>query len=275
MTTPQGPIGREAFRQQLLVQALWRRTADDTLAHWLRDDAAGRLAGLRAYRSNGLALAERALAGCYPTVVELLSAESFAALARAFWMRHPPTDGDIALFGEPLADFVAQDVQLASEPYLADVARLEWAVHRCGFAADAPVLVTGLERLGGEDAPNCSLTLRPGTVLCSSDWPIASIWLAHRRSDADRLDAIAQALTQAQAESALVVRDGWRVVVEVLEHADARFTDAVLRGRPLADALIQAGDAFDFQAWLIRALQQQWLVEVRPAPSENMLGIIE
>lgn len=265
MTASADSIGREALRQQGLVRALWRGASDNTLAHWLRDDPQRQIQGLDAYRGNGLALAERALASAHPTLVELLGPESFAALARTFWLRHPPDDGDIACFGAGLAAFIAGDAQLASEPYLADVARLEWAVHRCAFAADAATQVTGLDRLGAEDAPDCSLILRPGTMLCRSTWPVVSIWQAHRRTDGGRFDAVAQAIADRQGETALVLREGWRVRVDSLLQDEARFTAAVLSGQVLSVALTEAGDGFDFQAWLVRAVQQQWLVEVRPA----------
>ena len=265
-------LRREALRQQLLVQAVRRASTDHSLKHWLRDAATQQAQGLQAYRANAMSVAERALACAYPTLVELLSEVSFAALARVFWSRHAPSDGDMALFGEQLAEFIEHDNLLASEPYLADVARLEWAVHRCGFAADAPNQVSGLQLLGDASGPSCCLLLRPGTVLCPSDWPVVSIWQAHRRADAGRLDGIALALRPGQAESALVVRDGWRVVVEALDAAAARFTDEILRGQPLAHALDQAGEGFDFEAWLMQAVQQQWLVEVQPARSLHAQG---
>ena len=265
MTTSADSLDREALRQQLLVRALWRGTSDNTLVHWLRDGPLEQANGLHAYRGNGLALAERALASAHPTLVALLGPESFAALARTFWRQHAPDDGDIACFGAGLAAFIDGDALLASEPYLADVARLEWAVHRCAFAADAPNQVTGLERLGADDAPACGLLLRPGTTLCRSTWPVRSIWQAHQRTDGGRFDAVALAIARHQGEAALVVRDGWRVRVDGLEQGEAGLTAAVLRGHSLSLALTEAGDGFDFQAWLVRAVQLQWLVEVRPA----------
>jgi hypothetical protein len=39
---------------------------------------------------------------------------------------------------------------------------------------------------------------------------------------------------------------------------------ALLAGGSLATALTAAGDTFDFQAWLIAALQQQRLAAVEP-----------
>jgi hypothetical protein len=69
-------------------------------------------------------------------------------------------------------------------------------------------------------------------------------------------------------ECALISRDGWRASVRALPPGEARFTQAVLAGQSLAAALDAAqttvGDRFDFQAWLIAALQQQGLAAVEP-----------
>ena len=49
-------------------------------------------------------------------------------------------------------------------------------------------------------------------------------------------------------------RQGWRVQVRALPAAEARFTRALLRAQPLADALQDAGAGFGFDTWLIAAL---------------------
>ena len=84
--------------------------------------------GLKVYQANGHALACSALRAAYPVVAQLLGDESFDALAKALWHAQPPRCGDAAAWGEGLADFVRASTQLASEPYLGDVAALEWAL---------------------------------------------------------------------------------------------------------------------------------------------------
>jgi hypothetical protein len=263
------PDPRELLRQRLLLHSLWQRGPDAQLTAWLRDDPDRARRALAAYRGNGRALAERALAAAFPTVSELVGPESFAGLARAFWQAHPPVDGDIARHGEALAEFIQADAQLASEPYLADVARLDWAVHRADPAADAGAAAFGLEHLAGPEAVACRLRLRPGTALLQSRWPVVSIWLAHRSSEPDRFAPMRAAMARGEAQCALVRREGWRVAVEQIEAGpDIAFTAAVLDGRALGDALDRAGPDFDFQAWLVRALQQQWLQAVLPPPTD-------
>lgn len=246
-------LHKEALRQQMLLRVLWRDARPGVAAGWMRDGARFER-GLAAYRANAGALAERALAAAYPTVAPLLGDEAFAALARAYWHAAPPQRGDIAQWGAALADVIRADAQLAGEPYLADVARLDWAVHVATQAADAQA-PSGLQRLADGDPAALVLRLQDGTALVESAHPVVAIWQAHRRDDADRFAPVRAAFAAGVGETALVQRCGWRTEVVALAAPAARFTAAVLRGRPLADALAAAGDGFDFATWLVDALR--------------------
>jgi len=284
----------ERQRQRLLLQALWQRRPDADLAAWLREDGARLGAGIAAYRTNAASTACRALAAAYPVLAELVGPACFDSLAQACWLAHPPQCGDLGRYGEALIDLVQAWIddpqRLAEEPYLADVARLEWWVHQCDAAADAvhaasspiPGLpdadghaqVPGLALLAGESAEAATLVLRQGTAVWSSRWPIVAIWQAHRAEGPDRFDGVRAALAMGRGEAARVWRDeGWRTRVDTITLPDAAFTTAMLDGVPLGAALdrvAQGHGEFDFEAWLVQALQQRWLVEVRLAgPSSS------
>lgn len=254
----------EALRQRMLLRALWGDARPGVVAGWLRG-APKR--GLQVYRANAGALAGRALAAACPTVAQLVGDESFAALARAFWAAAAPERGDIAMWGEALGDFIAEAPQLAEEPYLADVARLDWAVHVAQQAADSPTAPAGLELLGLADPAAIGLRLVHGTALLRSPHPVASIWLAHRSDAADRFDPVRAAFARGGGESALVWRDGFRPAVSALPEPAARFTARVIDGDSLAHALEQAGPDFAFDHWLQQALQQRWLRAVEHCAS--------
>lgn len=256
--------GREALRQQMLLRALWQDARPGVLAGWTRDGEAF-TRGLQAYRANAGALAERALAAAYPTLRQLIGEESFAGLARAFWHQHAPQRGDIALWGAELPAFIAAADQLAEEPYLADVARLEWAVHRAqtaADAADASAAAPGLQALAKPDAPQPLLQAQPGTTLVESTHPVVSIWQAHRATGPDSFASARQALAEQRPESALVWREGWVVRVVAVTVAELAFTRAVLQAQPLGEALAAAGPDSNFGTWLLQALQRGWLAGV-------------
>jgi hypothetical protein len=194
--------------------------------------------------------------------------ESFAALARAFWHHAPPADGDMALWGEGLAAFVEAAEQLAEEPYLADVARVEWALHRAAFAADAPAHPVGLGRLATDDPAQLRLVLSPGAALCVSPHPVVSVWRAHQpgpaRTDDERFAEVRLAFAQQRGECAFIVRQGFKPVLHAVAAAEAGFIAAVLQGHDLAAALSHAGAGFDFSAWLVNALREAWIAAVEP-----------
>ncbi len=258
----------EAERQQRLLRALRSRRDDEPIDAWLRESPERARRGLAAYRGNGHALAERALAAAFPTVAALVGDETFALVARAHWQAAPPTVGDLARFGDRFADALAADPQLADVPYLGDVARLEWALHRAEHAADDDAPPMGLEQLADADPAALAIALRAGVAVVESRWPIVTLWQAHRAdaSDpgADRFATARAALAQGVAEAAIVYRAGWRARVETLTPAEARFSAALLARQPIADALDAAGADFDFEAWLLRGLRLGWIRGVVP-----------
>lgn len=252
-------MNREALRQQMLLRALWRD--DAALRGWVRAPARASAAhGVAVYRSNAGALAERALGAAFPTIAALIGAESFAALARHFWHQHPPLRGDVGEWGEALPDFIADSEQLAAEPYLADSARLDWAVHAATRAADARgAWPPALDALATTEPSRLRLQLKPGAAVVESRWPIVTVWQAHHRGE--DFANVRAAFAAAAAEAALVWRDdGFAIHVEALASADAAFTAASIGGRSLAAALDAAAADFSFDRWLERALRSRWLL---------------
>ena len=278
-----GGRGVEAERQRFLLTLLWGVPQVNGPALAGLAGLAGRPtlrdSGLAAYRCNAATLAPRALAAAYPTVAQLMGSESFAALARAHWHREAPRRGDLAWWGKHLPEAIEHDPQLAGEAYLADVARLDWAVHRAGFAADDDGPAEGLERLADTDPAQLQLRLRAGTAVINSLHPVVEIWRAHHDPQpgcepaaagtaADSFIAARRALLEGRAEAAWVTRARSSTVQTLfLDPGGARFTESLLRECTLEDALQAAGTSFNFEAWLIRALHLGALASVRATPT--------
>jgi hypothetical protein len=278
MTLAPADLKKEALRQQMLLRALLGDARPGVVGGWLQERPERLLRGLQAYRANAGALAEKVLAAAFPTVVMLIGAAAAVGLARACWRASPPVRGDMAQWGEGVPAFIAADPQLASEPYLADVARLDWAVHQAEMAADV-ASPSGLERLADSDPALLCLELAPGTTLVSSAHPIASIWQAHRPAPdglatehgADRFAPVRAAFATGAGEHALVVRGGgeWHAGVLTLPAPEAAFTAAVLAGRCLADALDEAGAGFSFEPWLVDMFRHGRIAAVTRSPAAS------
>jgi len=263
---PPPDFDQEVRRQQWLLQAL-RGEADP--AGWLAGPADRHQRGLRVYQAHAAATAARALAAAYPTVQQLLGEASFAALAQVHWHAEPPTRGDLAAWGQGLPDCIATDPALAGEPYLADVARLDWAVHQARQAADDDAPVAGLPWLGQADAPDLGLRLRAGHAVLQSAHPVHTLWAAHRSTAADRFAPARQALADRRAEAVRVARQGLAVVVTAIDPATAAFEQHLLHGGRLGDALSAADPVFDFERWLIDSLQRGALAAVLHLPASD------
>lgn len=221
--------------------------------------------GLQAYQSHGLALAARALQAAYPVIAELLGEQNFAALAPHFWRTHPPTTGDMGCWGDGLAGVLAAAPQLVDEPFLADVARVEWALHRASFAADASPDLASLALLSAEPPAAPSLVLSPGVWLLASAYPVVSLIQAHRLPPEERKLALADSaalLARGSGENALVWRAGFKPMLRTTSAAEHALLAALQARQALEAALVQTASAtgqhtdtaFDFTAWLTHAV---------------------
>jgi hypothetical protein len=255
-----------ASQQQALLDALFSWPPDNAMnniASYADNPCAG---GLKAYQANGHAAAERAVQAAYPVLTQLLGLQSVRALARAYWHAEPPVRGDMAQWGAALADFVRASEQLAAEPYLADVATVEWALHVSASAADQAVDVASFALLTQQDPSAVQLCLAPGCAVLQSAWPVASIVAAHLHGS-PTLAEVGRRLRAGLGECAVVWRQGLRPQVAPCSTAEAAFLQATQSGASVLSALAHAGD-FAFHHWLPAAVQSGVVVGVWPlAPS--------
>ncbi len=250
-----------AQQQAALLDALFAWPADNTaknIANYI-DGASTR--GLKAYKTNGHALAERALQAAYPVLTQLLGDESLGALARAFWHAQPPQRGDLAQWGAGLAGFISASPQLADEPYLADVAAVEWALHTCASACDQAADPASFALLMQQDPQAVQLQLAPDCAVLPSAWPVVSILGAHLDGVPD-FEVVGQRLRAGVAETALVWRAGLQPRVRATLVGEAAFVTHLQAGQALGLALDRA-PALDFNTWLPLAAQSGLLLGAR------------
>ncbi len=259
-----GP-SREAQRQQALIAALLAPPGHVPDLP-LREQGERAARGIEAYRANAEAVAERALAAVFGTVQALLGEEDFAHLAAEFWRAAPPVFGDMGEWGAAFPAWLAAHPAMTPWPYLADCARLDLALHRNERAADAVADAESLNLLASTDPSQLVMVLMPGTELLLSRWPLAAIHHAHHvppdEADAafEAVRGLLGAVTDGSTPSAvLVARAGWRAGLHTLDAPAARWTQSLLGGQPLDQALAAAGEGFDFAAWLATALRHAWL----------------
>jgi Putative DNA-binding domain len=225
-------------------------------------------AGLRAYQLNAQATAQRVLASTFPTVAAMLGQETLDAMALILWQQHPPEQGDLGEWGATLPALLACHPHLQAWPWLPDCARLDWARHACERAADATLDADSLLRLGDTDPALLRLWLKPCVQVIPSAWPIHGLFEAHQGPQAAHALAAARSLQEDGPQTVVVWRQPWQAQMQSLQEDQAVWMRALLPAecsaapRTLATLLDQAPAPFDFEAWLVGALNQGWLWRV-------------
>ena len=130
---------------------------------------------LAVYRNNVVVSLVDALAQTFPVTHQLVGEAFFRALAQVFVRAHPPRTRVLSHYGDGLPGFVARFPPAAGLPYLADVARVEWALHCAATWPDATIDTASFARLSTEDPAGLSLALAPRTTLIESDFPVVAL----------------------------------------------------------------------------------------------------
>jgi hypothetical protein len=135
----------------------------DALAGALRAGSIATDEALDIHRNTATGGLIKALRLSHPTVLALVGDAFFDQMAAAYVRTYPPTSPWLTGYGASFADVLAGDL-----PYLADVARLDFALE--AVAADA----LGIEG-AGLDLGDARLTLDRSLRLIALDYPAAAI----------------------------------------------------------------------------------------------------
>ena len=92
------------------------------------------------YRNNVIGNLTGVLRLTYPAILRLVGADFFTAAAARFIAAAPPASADLYEYGAEFPDFLGAFAPAGGLVYLADVARLEWAVNRALHAPSVPAL---------------------------------------------------------------------------------------------------------------------------------------
>ncbi len=185
------------------------------------------------YRNNVFVALVDGLEARFPAVARIVGRDYFRAMARGY-AGAEPSRGAYLDYGRSFPDFLAGFGPVADTPYLADVARLEWARHESYHAPDAAALSAAAFAALAPD-PGAALALHPAARLVSSAYPIHAIWAANAHDGA----AASLALPD-HGEAVLVTRPDERVAVRALGPGAAAFAAALGKGAALGEAYERA-----------------------------------
>lgn len=190
------------------------------------------------YRNNVAVSLRDALGETFPIVKQLVGEEFFAGMAQAFVREHLPQTPVLLEYGGAFPRFIERFPPADSLPYLADMARVEWAWLQAYHAADATSL--GAETLA--DVPEDKLDdlkfdTHPSLWLISSEWPVISMWLAHQGTGAPDLSDLPTG-----PEHGLIIRPDYDVDVHVISASASRLIDLLADEQTLGTAFAAVAD---------------------------------
>jgi len=214
---------------------------DDTAAamHVVADGLAP-AARLAVYRNTVVASLTTALRLSYPAVYRLVGAAFFESAAQLFLAARPPRGACLDDYDPGFAEFLADFAPAATIPYLAGVARLDWAVNRALHAPDADGLDPGrlAAAIAAANEPRLRFVPHPSVGLVHAEHPVDAIWRAVLAQD----DAAMAAIELDAGPMFLLVRrtaDG--PAIARLAPAAWRFAASLCAGRTLEEAVATAG----------------------------------
>ncbi len=243
-----------ALRELQAAFAAHVTAADDArLVAEVKGDTIPAAARLGVYRHHVFESLGTALAATFPTVQALVGADFFRRLARDFVAQFLPVQPVLAEYGADLPRFIDAYEPARGLPYLADMARLDWALNVAFQAPEGRRLkAEDLSSIAAERLPSMSMGFAAGTVLIRSPYPLDRIWEASQPGAAE--DAVD--LNSGGADL-LVLRRCEDAAFVGLSAAEAAFVDCLMAGGSLEAAAaggLKADAGFDLSGSFARLI---------------------
>ena len=228
-------------------------------------------ARLNIHRHHVLHSLTEALKANFPVVCSVVDPRFFAYAADAFIRSNPPAGPCLFEYGNTFAEFLSGFEPARGLPYLADLARLEWAAVEAKFAPDAlSITAENLRHVAVLDYPNLSFALDPSLRLLHAQSPVQKIWAADQGPEEP------QSIDLGTEQAWLMVRRRNEVIeITSIDPATFAFITALQSGRPLAaagEAGLAADPFFDMATALRRLLVEDAFVgfSVLSTPTEEI-----
>ncbi len=218
------------------------------------------------YRNTVFSNYRNALGATYVVVRQLVGTPFFNGAVDAFVLAVPSAGGDLNIYGSDFPDFLASYPHAQDLRYLADVARLEWAVDAAGRAADAAgspeSILAALAKVPAEKVVTQRFVLDPSCHFLRSAYPVLRIWQVHQAG----FEGDATVAFDGAADHLLVRREAGAVIIQRLPPGDHAMLLALQRGGDLAmalDAAVAAEPEFDLGTALRAGIASRTLLQLR------------
>lgn len=216
------------------------------------------------YRNTVLLTLTKVLRLCYPAVSKLVGEDFFNGAAEIFAAGHLPQAAYLDQYGGDFPEFLRGFEPARALVYLADVARLEWAVNGALHAPDAvPLDMQALATVEADNSLQVRLVPHPCVRWLRASYPADEIWCAVVNDDDRALGTIDLGAGPAHL---LVERNASGVAVLRLDEATWRFGERLGRGEFL-QAVIDTTPGIDATVALAEYLGLGRFTALETAPN--------
>ena len=234
---------------------------------WFVEDRVPTELRLAIHRNNIFVSLKAVLRKTFPAVCRVVDERFFFYATEEFIRHRPPYRAYLAAYGDDFARFLKSFPACHGLPYLPDLARFEWLLHRAAHVdSPQPLAANALGCVPREELPTLRLSFGPSFGFLRSVWPIDRIWRANIDSpEGETIDP------DSGGVSLEIHRIGDQVGFRPLPPGCFAFRLSLHSGCSLqvASALAEAADArFDLAAALIDLFREQALVSFTAAHTD-------
>ncbi|MHB1947652.1 MAG: HvfC/BufC family peptide modification chaperone [Gammaproteobacteria bacterium] len=221
---------------------------------------------LTIYRHSIHGALQKVLTDIFPVCCKLVGKEFFIAMSDVYIARTDSISPDIGNYGHKFPEFIASFPPAQTLPYLADVARLEWAWHRILSAPESGKLdFQQLSQHIESDNDKIIFILPCESFLLSSEYPIHRIWEVNQETyEGD------QTITLMENERYyfFVFRQGLIMRIDVISHDEWQILTWIQSGLTIAQVCEQANiesPELSIEEILPNLVRKQWLTGFKNA----------
>ncbi len=167
------------MKSLLELQSCFSRSVideDDAITPWL---TASKTPALAIYSNAYQIRLQETLAQDYPALKQLLGNDAFITLATDFIREYPSVSFSLRSFGQLLPDFLSTQADYRQQPYLSELAALEWQLTDVFDCADRPLAaIEDVAIIPPQAWPSLTVKLHSSIRWLTLRWNVGEIYPA-------------------------------------------------------------------------------------------------
>jgi hypothetical protein len=231
-------------------------------------------AALDVYKNNYIETGIRALEIGFSTLHGLMDENDFRRLAAQYLQQYPKTCFDWADYGEHLSDFILEIDALAEQPFLSEVADLDWRLLHIERSNNAPFEPASFGLMQTVDPNKLVFTPAPGLQIMQAIFPLDVLYqnihnIEHENEEVSRhaqknlKNLLNDAIKSAQYRSIVLWREQYKGVFEYCDATACKAFESMLAQDTVAQVLGHFQDDQDAMTqWLQSHIASKKIVAV-------------